>query len=330
MSGTSSSLPAGVVARRDGWRFRWRSGRYARSVSLTRRQVLLGGGASAVVVAGALVGLVEVGVLPGKQRLLSAVGGCGPAGEIPTATPGPVATGSFRSAARGGLDTSWAVLYPPGADDHTALPVCVAMHGRGGSHTWVFEGVHLDRYLADGVTNHGVAPFVIASVDGGDATNWHRRASGEDPLKMVTDELLPILASRGLRVERVGLWGWSLGGFGALRLAALAGPSRVAAVVAASPALWRSFGETTDGVFDGPDDFAANDIFTLEHSLDSVPMRIDCGAGDPYSDAVTDLRAALHPTPDGGISPGCHESAYWTRVAPDELQFMGSHLATGS
>jgi enterochelin esterase-like enzyme len=218
-------------------------------------------------------------------------------------------------------------LYPPGHDEHARLPVCIALHGRGGSHTWVVEGVHLDQFLADQVTNHGASPFVIVSVDGGDSTNWHRRADGEDPLAMVTNELVPRVADRGLAVDRVGLWGWSLGGYGALRLAAQVGSSKVAAVVAASPALWTSFGAAADGVFDNADDFAANDVRTMQPQLAGLPLWIDCGSADPFAGAVDDFRASVQPTPGGEVAAGCHDSDYWTRVAPGELDFLAGHLA---
>ena len=58
---------------------------------------------------------------------------------------------------------------------------------------------------------------------------------------MVVDEFLPMLAERGLLAgpgDRIGLLGWSMGGYGALRLAALLGADRVAAVAAVSPAMW--------------------------------------------------------------------------------------------
>jgi pimeloyl-ACP methyl ester carboxylesterase len=176
------------------------------------------------------------------------------------------------------------------------------------------------------VTNHGGAPFAIASVDGGDSTNWHRRANGEDPLAMVTDELVPRLADRGLHVQRYAVWGWSLGGAGALRLAARAGSGKVAAVVASSPALWTSFASAADGVYDDAADFAANDVMTMQAKLTGIPLRVDCGAADPFAGAVTDFRASVQPTPDGEVAAGCHDEGYWTRVAPDELAFIGSHL----
>ena len=78
---------------------------------------------------------------------------------------------------------------------------------------------------------------------------------------MITDELLPMLAARGLDTDPIGLWGWSLGGFGALLLASNLGPSHVAAVAASSPALWATFSATQPGTFDDEADFEAHDLF---------------------------------------------------------------------
>ena len=58
---------------------------------------------------------------------------------------------------------------------------------------------------------------------------------------MVVDELLPLLAGRGVAAgpeDRIGLLGWSMGGYGVLHLGGLLGAERVAAVCAVSPALW--------------------------------------------------------------------------------------------
>src|SRR5690606_18771218 len=134
--------------------------------------------------------------------------------------PGPVTTGTFTSAARNGAEVGWTLILPPGSQPGDALPVCLFLHGRGGSHTDATGPMELPRFLA-GAVQEGVAPFAIASVDGGDATNWHRRADGDDPTAMIGDELFPLLAGQGLDVRRHAFWGVSLGGTGALYLATL-------------------------------------------------------------------------------------------------------------
>jgi S-formylglutathione hydrolase FrmB len=73
--------------------------------------------------------------------------------------------------------------------------------------------------LVAGAVRAGAAPFALAAPDGGNGY-WHRHAF-DDPLGMLVDELLPLLESRGLRIDRIAVAGWSMGGYGAL-LCALA------------------------------------------------------------------------------------------------------------
>ena len=108
---------------------------------------------------------------------------------------------------------------------------------------------------------------------------------------MVVEEFLPMLAERGLRAapaDRIGLLGWSMGGYGALRLGGLLGPDRVAAVCAVSPAMWADPGDASRSGFA---DAAEYDEFTVQgrqDDLDGIPVRIDCGTGDQFYRAVED------------------------------------------
>ena len=125
---------------------------------LTRRAALLGG----TVVGSALFTVAACSSLPDG---------------VPDIDSGPLISGSFRSRLRH-TTVGWTIAYPPG--NHSGrLPVLVFLHMRGGDHTAAFgASLHLDKYLADAVA-HGVRPFAIASVDGGDHEYWHpRRGSG--------------------------------------------------------------------------------------------------------------------------------------------------------
>ncbi len=296
-------------------------------MAISRRNLLVGGGAAAVVVAAGTFGLVEEDVLPGKGRIDRLMGACGSGASVPTATVGPVVSGQFHSTARRGIEVGWSVAYPPGASVGAALPVCVTLHGRGATHGWMIDELSLPSFLAEAVDRHTSPPFAIASVDGGDATNWHRRANGDDPAAMVTDEFVPLLAEHGLETSKIGLWGWSLGGLGALLLASTLGSGRTAAVVASSPALWTSYAHAEPGVFDSPSDFAAHDVFARTGPLDQIPLRIDCGTDDPFAANTKRLRAELTPTPAGGVTAGCHDDAFWTRQAAAQIAFLGHHLS---
>lgn len=288
----------------------------------------MGGGAGAVTIVAGTYVAIQQGVLPGRIRLNQAISQLPLIGDdaptAPDAEPGEVVSGSFASEARG-TEVGWSVAYPPGFDTGASLPVALLLHGRYEDHAWVFDDLSLQRYLAAAVAD-GVPPFALASVDGGSATNWHPRASGDDPQAMLVDEFVPLLAERGLDTNRLGLWGWSLGGYGALLLASDLGPKRVAAVVAASPALWQAPEDTAPDVFDDPDDFWRNDVFSQTQDLAGIPVRIDIGDDDSFTPAVESYIDALPEPPAGGVRNGFHDAEFWMRVAPEEIRFLGEHL----
>jgi predicted esterase len=295
-------------------------------MSLSRRRLLAGAGVAMAAISTGVAGLVAADAGPGTGPLRRLLGACGPDSDVPTAAPGPIVDGTLRSRARRS-EVGWSVAYPPGSAEDAALPVIVALHGRGGNHRWVFDSLSLQHYLADAVSRAVIAPVAIASIDGGDAVNWHDRANGDDPASMVLDEFVPGLADRGLVTDRVALWGWSLGGYGALLLGSMEGPVPVAAIAASSPALWRSVGDAPPDTFDDADDFATHDVFAKQRNLGGIPLRIDCGRDDPFAEAVADFRSGLDPTPEGGIADGCHDDRFWKRNAADQLRFLGGHLA---
>jgi dienelactone hydrolase len=248
-----------------------------------------------------------------------ALAGCSSSGP----SAGTAAHGSFVSRRRGGARTPWTVLYPPGHDG-AALPVLVVLHGRGGDQNYAYRTLHFDRYLADAVSA-GAPPFAIASAYGGDHEYWHPRR-GTDPAGMVVDEFLPLLAARGLDVARIGLLGWSMGGYGALYLAGVLGGSRCAVAIAESPAIWHQSYQSVEGAFDDAEDFNRHAVFGRLKRLAGIPLRIDCGASDGFAPVTRDLRAAIAPTPAGGIEAGGHNAAYWRRQAPAQLAFAARNL----
>lgn len=291
---------------------------------ISRRTLLLGGlGVAAGVVGAGALG-VEEGILPGRSRLHRLLGMDGPAGTIPHVPPAPTVSGSFVSAARLGSRTGWTVCTPPGS--RQPLHPLIVLHGRGGDHRSAFGSqLGLDRFLADAISR-GAAPFAIASVDGGDHSYWHRRSNGDDAGRMVIEEFIPLLAGRGLDTSRIGLFGWSMGGYGALLLGGQLGHRRVGAVVAESPAIWHRAGDTAPGAFDGPADFDAHTVFGRQRELAGIAVRVDCGTSDGFYPAARDYAGSLSPRPDGGFEPGGHDLTYWRRMAPAQLAFVGEHL----
>ncbi|THI97269.1 esterase [Nocardioides sp.] len=293
---------------------------------VSRRGVLAsaGGAFGAFVTTGAAV---ETELLPGRSWVYRQLGMDGPDGIVPRVTPGPSTSGSFVSEARQGRTCGWTVAYPPG--EARALPVVVVLHGKGADHADAFgrDGLALDVFLAEAV-GRGTPPFALASVDGGDSY-WHARESGEDAATMVTEELLPLLERAGLDTTRIGLLGWSMGGFGALHIASGLGPDRVAAVTCMSPALFRDYGDTTPGAFDDEADFAEVTPFGRQDRLTGIPIRIDCGEGDPFYRATRDYRDSFDEAPAGGFARGDHDRGYWRRIAPAQLAFIGKALRGG-
>jgi enterochelin esterase-like enzyme len=217
----------------------------------------------------------------------------------------------------------WAIAYPPDHQPGDKLPVVVSLHGREGSSSKTFGQLHLDDVL-DELAAHA-PPFAIASVDGGDHSYWHHRADGSDAGAMVTDEFVPLLRRRGLDTSRLGLYGWSMGGYGALLLA---GKERMSvnAVAVSSPALFTSSGATSAGAFDDAADFDAHDVYGHPQWLDGVDLRIDCGLSDPFYEATRAFASRLHPLPAGTFPAGGHDATFWRKVAPAQLRFLGRRL----
>jgi len=296
--------------------------------NLSRRAVLRLGAGAAAGAAGAfaLGALLEPDpTVAGPKVAMAGVGTPllppAPQEPPPAAVAAPtMVTGSFVSAARGGIPTNWAIARPPGQAQQ--LRPVIALHGKGSNAAQVMAG-GVEQGLAQAV-DAGLPPFAVVAVDGG-GSYWHKRASGEDSGAMVLDELIPMLGDQGLDTSRVGFLGWSMGGYGALLLGSRLGPARTAAICAVSPALWLSSGATAPGAFDGPGDFAANSVFGLP-DLPSIPLRIDCGNSDPFYAATRQFIAQLPTPPSGGFSPGGHNGTYWSSQLPGEIAWMAPLL----
>jgi S-formylglutathione hydrolase FrmB len=227
-------------------------------------------------------------------------------------------TGSFVSAARGGVKTNWVIAMPPG-QTRVLRPV-IALHGVDGDANQVLD-VGVENGLAQ-LVRAGRPPFAVVGVDGGN-TYWHRRASGVDSGAMVLEELLPMLASMGMDTSRVGFMGWSMGGYGALHLGAKLGPARTAGISAISPALFTSFTGSTAGAFDSYDDWVQNSVLGVP-ALSQIPLRVDCGIFDRFYFATRQFVSQLKTPSAGSFSLGGHDMSYWRRQLPGELAWLAS------
>jgi pimeloyl-ACP methyl ester carboxylesterase len=235
-------------------------------------------------------------------------------------------TGSFISAFRPGVVSNWSLAAPevPPGGRHPQLPVAIFLHGLGGSHSALLEEMAAQETLQRHL-DAGGASFGVAAVDGGN-TWWHSRADGSDTQSMLVKEFVPLLGNQGFDLGRVGLFGFSMGGFGSLLLASQGKLPGLRAVAAMSPAVWDRYDERLEGAFDGPADFAANDVFALRPRLAAVPKRIDCGTQDELLATIREYARELPGEVEGGFQPGGHDSAYLHSILPEVLSFLGRHL----
>jgi pimeloyl-ACP methyl ester carboxylesterase len=299
---------------------------------ISRRTALVTGAGAAVagILAAGGYELVEAGTLPGKYRLAKLMGACG-GPPPPPAGPAPVRhLTRFYSRYRR-QNVSMVTVIPAGISSPAGLPVVLDLHGLGGDAAGTAAGA--SRGMA-ALTGPLARSFAMLTVDGG-ATYWHKRADGDDPQGMIIHEVLPRAAALGLRTDRIGIVGDSMGGYGALLLAERLSRGRPAAVAVAaiSPAVFASYPDAHQAdarAFDGPGDFARNDIFTGLARLRDIPAYVACGTDDPFEPMARLVRARLerltgHPAA-GVIEAGCHDDAFWARHLPTALTFIGRYL----
>ena len=218
------------------------------------------------------------------------------------------------------------VVIPPGARDGRRS-LLVFLHGRDEDE---------NSYLVDPMfkalaKHHGRSP-VVAFPEGGPDSYWHDRGDG-DWGSYVLDEVVPEVAKRfEIEPERIAIGGISMGGFGALDIAAM-NPARFCAVGGHSPAVWENADDTASGAFDNADDFDRHDLFTElgppGDPLDGKRVWLDVGDDDPFADTVADLRDVLE---ESGAKvrfyegQGGHESAYWNSNWDRYMKFYAQAL----
>lgn len=292
----------------------------ARQVS--RRGLLLGGagaaGVAAVAGTTALIAASVEGPAPPPQRVPSPL-------RAPGARDAVASVEWVRSEARN-RSVRLVVATPSGVDRAT-LPVCVGMHGLGGNAQW-FADAGMRRGLG-AAWAAGVPPFALVALDGGD-NYWHPFRPGDDPMRMLLDELPGWLTARGLARDTGGApalaTGVSMGGAGALMYArARAAQGRpVRAVAAISPGLFTDWRVASRRPFAGEGDWVANDPLRFYPELAGTPTGIWCGDRDSFVDAARRFMALARPE-IASVTPGRHEGTYYASVLPGVFAFLGRH-----
>ncbi|MEV7622595.1 alpha/beta hydrolase-fold protein [Actinoplanes sp. NPDC089786] len=226
----------------------------------------------------------------------------GPAQVMPTAPAGDERLTQEHSEARG-RTVDFYTAVPDGYGDGRGLPVCLILHG-GSKRPADFAGLGLGRFLTEAV-QRGAAPFVLAGATG-DQLAWKPHGD-DDPQRMAHEEIPAWCAARDFDTTRLAAWGWSMGGSGALLLAATF-PSFVRAVAAFSPAV-------------APGDA----VFRAAPNLRPTPIGLWCGRDDNLYDNVRALpvrRAA------GSYGDGNHNFAYWSTAIPAAFDFIAATLSS--
>ncbi|MET8067020.1 alpha/beta hydrolase-fold protein, partial [Micromonospora sp. NPDC005313] len=143
----------------------------------------------------------------------------------------------------------------------------------------------------------------------GGRLSW-RAAGDDDPQRMVREEVPTWCARRGFDSSRLAVWGWSMGGFGALLLAETY-PKWLRMAAAFSPAV-------------SPGDA----VFTGVEKLRGTPVGLWCGRQDNF---LSDVRALARALPEEPVraawADGRHNFGYWGTVIPDAFALIGAALS---
>jgi S-formylglutathione hydrolase FrmB len=299
--------------------------------------LFIGGGVLALGVVGAGVGEVT-GVLPGHSTVQRLLGLDGPAGTVPdvpvvwtkpSGTPQPsvpagvteVTVHRMHSAARN-TDVDVVTMIPAGTP-LADLPVCVALHGRGGTGQSMAT-MGLPQFLTASIRSGG-RPFAFVAVDGGD-TYWVAREPSDDPQAMLLHELPGWLNGFGLThaggVPTAAL-GVSMGCFGSLVYARNRAATPLTSVATLSPALFVSWPDAKSrNVFANEQAWETNEpLRHVDAWANTTALGVWCGKQDPFYPAATQLAALAHPK-IASFADGAHNGDYWTRVLPAAVPFV--------
>ncbi|HET6818132.1 MAG TPA: alpha/beta hydrolase-fold protein [Mycobacteriales bacterium] len=288
--------------------------------ALSRRTLLLGVLGAGVVAVGA--GTAAEWDNPTFVRLR---GGCGPNPAVPRSTYA-VTHLSTTSAAMPGEQLGYSVALPAGHRPGDGTPLVVYLPGLNRGDGDLDGGLGIGGFA----TAAGSRLAFVQPGFGG-RTYWHPRADGRDPMAALLDDVVPAVEHRfgvGGSRDRRGVFGSSMGACGSLLLVQQH-PETVAAAVALSPAVFRSYAEARRGhpyTFDSERDWKRYGLWEHLDEVRGPAIRIDCGSADPFAPTARQL-LKLIPGATGGIESGCHVGSFWRRRLPSTLAFLADHLS---
>jgi S-formylglutathione hydrolase FrmB len=226
-------------------------------------------------------------------------------------------------------------IVPPGDERRALLVLLHGRHDRPRRASLITSksgpASMLSNALLAGLAQLGERAPIVVLVNGGRHSWYHDRRDGKWA-SMILDEAIPDAVRRfHARADRIAIGGISMGGYGALHLAALR-PHEFCAVGGHSAALYESFGASAPVAFDDAADFARNDVFKAARRgrLDHLPVWIDVGVDDPFFDADTVFVSLLQAR---GVQvsyhawAGGHTASYWDAHMAEYLRFYASALS---
>ncbi len=278
------------------------------SRQMSRRKVLLGLGSLLVLGGGIASGLelVELGVLPGKHRLEELDGACSVAAPpLRFSSRGYSRSGTFFSRARN-RKVGYTLALPPGHTLRDSLPLVVCLHWSGGDHRTIFSGMGVPQAPSLLVNGGPLKPIAFVSADGGQGY-WNPHP-GDDPMRMIVEELIPMCQRLGLGSASSPNWclrhldGW----LWRLATGRETPPSDFCRVRSGSGRLdiVRRGAIRESRAYASAASFLANNAVTHAQSLRRVAVRVACGRADPFEPGVQALARRVTQQLRGGDDTG--------------------------
>ncbi len=247
----------------------------------------------------------------------------------------------------------YAIYMPDGLKPDEALPVIYLLHGVDGHvEDWISQG-RLKETADQLIAEKRLPRVLIVMPEAGNSWYVDSPAGGDGAVATAMWRDLPAAIERhypaasGRRDRAIA--GYSMGGFGAVRLA-LGHPERYAAAAAMSGAWWSGmksnehfdqarmermkhiFGTAFGDPF-SPRRFVAESPMSLARPMAGpIPaLFLTCGTGDRFgladeqADMVHRLEAAHIPV-QAELTPGDHDWETWSAALPKVLEFLGRNL----